>query len=66
MHDPLAATAVDLDLFVMTRRSNPSPGMVIWFAGSEIERFPSFREYFLAMVDYNQRVVQRLESGANA
>lgn len=50
----------------MTRRSNPSPGMVIWFAGSEIERFPSFREYFLAMVDYNQRVVQRLESGANA
>jgi SMI1-KNR4 cell-wall len=61
---PIAASPVDLDLFVMTRRSASHPGMVIWLAGSEIDRFPSFDEYFLAMVDYNRLEVQHLRSEA--
>jgi hypothetical protein len=38
----------------MTRRSASQPGMVVWLAGSEIDRFPSFDEYFMAMVDYDR------------
>jgi hypothetical protein len=39
------------------------PGVVIWFAGYEIERFANFDEYFLAMMDYNRRELRRfLES----
>jgi hypothetical protein len=62
---PIAASPVDLDLFVMTRRSSSRPGMVIWLAGSEIDRFPSFDAYFLAMVDYNRAEVANLQAGAN-
>lgn len=62
---PIAASTVDLDLFVMTRRRATRPGLVIWLAGSEIDRFPSFDEYFLAMEDYNRLEVQNLRSAAN-
>jgi len=57
---PIAASPVDLDLFVMTRRSAVEPGVVIWLAGSEVDRFPTFEEYYLAMVDYNRLEVRRL------
>lgn len=62
---PIAASPVDLDLFVMTRRSAPQPGMVVWLAGSEIDRFSTFDEYFLAMVDYNRLEVQHLRGAAS-
>jgi hypothetical protein len=62
---PVAASPVDLDLFVMTRRSSPHPGTVIWLAGSEIDRFPSFDEYFLAMIDYNRAEIQGLQASTN-
>ena len=58
---PIAASPVDLDLFVMTRRSADKPGVVIWIAGTEIDRFPTFDEYFLAMLDYNRAEVQALQ-----
>jgi hypothetical protein len=63
---PIAATPVDLDVFVMTRSSSSLPGQVVWFAGGEIERFPSFSAYFLAMMEYNRRAVQRLRDGTSA
>ncbi len=62
---PIAASPVDLDLFVMTRRSASQPGLVVWLAGSEIDRFSSFDEYFIAMVDYNRLEVQHLRSEAS-
>jgi hypothetical protein len=52
---PIAATAVDLDLFVMTRMSSPKPGQVIWFAGQEIDRYENFGEFYLAMLECNRR-----------
>lgn len=57
---PIAASPVDRDLFVITRRAADKPGVVIWIAGTEIDRFPSFNEYFLAMMDYNRAEVQTL------
>jgi hypothetical protein len=51
---PIAASPIDLDLFVMTRKSASQPGLVVRLAGAEIDRFPSFSEYVLAMVDYNR------------
>jgi hypothetical protein len=62
---PIAASPVDTDLFVMMRQSASHPGGVVWLAGSEIDRFPSFDEYFLAMVDYNRLEVQHLRSAAS-
>jgi hypothetical protein len=59
---PIAASRVDLDLFVMTGRSVSRPGTVIWLAGSEIDRYPSFDEYFLAMIDYNRAEVANLQA----
>lgn len=51
---PIAATFEDKDLHVITRTTSSNPGVVIWFAGQEIERYPNFEEYFLAMIDYNR------------
>jgi hypothetical protein len=57
---PIAASPVDLDLFVMPRMLAPQPGTVIWLAGDVVDRFPSFDEYFLAMMDYNRAEVEAL------
>jgi hypothetical protein len=57
---PIAASSVDLDLFVMTKRSAGKSGSVIWLAGSEIDRFSNFVDYFLAMIDYNRLEIQHL------
>lgn len=51
---PIAASAVDLDLFVMGRRGTPLQGTVVWLAGYEVDRFPTFTEFFDTMVDYNR------------
>jgi len=59
---PIAASSVDLDLFVMTKRSAAQSGLVVWLAGSEIDRFPNFGEYFLAMIDYNRLEIQHLRN----
>ncbi len=58
---PIAASPVNLDLFVITRRAALKPGEVIWLAGYEIDRFPDFDEYFLAMMDYNRGEVDALQ-----
>lgn len=52
---PIAVSQVGIDVFVMVRPCSPSCGAVIWLAGQEIDRFPDFTDYFLAMVDYNRR-----------
>ncbi|MBW4421102.1 MAG: SMI1/KNR4 family protein [Myxacorys californica WJT36-NPBG1] len=54
---PIAVSNTDIDFFVITRPNSVSPGMVIWFAGGEIERFSSFDEYFLCMVDHNRHML---------
>lgn len=57
---PLALSAANIDLFAITRPDSACPGLVLWLAGGVIDRFPSFSEWFLAMVDYNRREFQRM------
>ncbi len=47
----------------MTRRSAATPGVIIWLAGSEVDRFPDFNEFFAAMVDYNRADIDRALGG---
>jgi len=49
---PIAATVVDMDIFLLGKPGTPIAGQVLWFAGAEIERYENFDEYFLATVDY--------------
>jgi hypothetical protein len=58
---PIAVSSSDLDLFVMMRPGTQAPGTIIWFAGMEVERFPNFDEFFLAMADYNRLDYQNLQ-----
>ena len=58
---PISATQFDKDLFVIVPSGSRSPGMVIWFAGEEVERFPTFDDYFLAMVEYNRIALSRFK-----
>ncbi|MFA0814644.1 MAG: SMI1/KNR4 family protein [Anaerofustis sp.] len=58
---PIATTLNDKDLFVLTIPTSHKPGIVIWFAGEEIDRFSDFNEYFLAMIDYNREEIEDLK-----
>ena len=57
---PIAASPTELDLFVLTRKGDAQPGRVIWFAGSEVDRFPTFYEFFMAMMDYNRLLIDKM------
>lgn len=61
---PIAASEYDKDLFVISVPSSRKPGVIIWLAGEEIDRFPNFKEYYLAMLDYNRDEVHDLEEDA--
>lgn len=58
---PIAVSQDDIDLFVLTKTQSEKNGEVLWLAGGLIDTFLNFDEYFLAMVDYNRREVQRFE-----
>lgn len=55
---PIAATSMDSDIFLISKFK---PEEIIWFSGQEIDRFPNFNEFFLAMVDYNRAEVEDLK-----
>lgn len=54
---PIGATPIDRDLFCLDLKT----GVVVWFAGEEIERYLGFEQYFLAMMDYNRDEVRDLQ-----
>jgi hypothetical protein len=58
---PIAVSTTDLDLFAIMRPNSSAPGTIIWFAGTEIDRFSTFHEYFLAMADYNRLDYRNLQ-----
>lgn len=57
---PIAVSSNDIDLMLITRPHTVTPGKILWFAGGLIESYLSFDEWFLAMVDYNRELYQRL------
>lgn len=70
LHDvtllPIAATTVDLDLFVTPVVDGNQGSPVVWFAGSEVDRFGTFREFILAMIEYNARELAALTGRSEA
>lgn len=60
---PIAATTVDLDLFVMPVRDGRQVPPVVWLAGYEIDRFQLFEDYVLAMIEYNARELAKMTGG---
>jgi hypothetical protein len=62
---PIAVSSTDKDMFVITRPGGSYlSGTVIWLAGYEIDRFSTFDEFFVAMVDYNRLRYERFRHGA--
>lgn len=60
---PIAATMRHRDLFVITRPFSKLPGLVLWLAGEEIERYESFDDFFIAMQQYNRHDLAALRKG---
>lgn len=59
---PIALAKYDKDVFLLVRPPHRSSGQVIWLAGTVVERFPNFDEFFLSMVDYNRVRYDRLKA----
>lgn len=58
---PIGASDAELDVFLLVSpRSTKGAGTVLWWAGEEIDRFPTFRDFFSAMVNYNAQVANKL------
>lgn len=61
---PIGASDADMDVFMLVSENSPTnAGEVLWLAGSEVERYPDFREFFEAMVNYNAQLAQKLAAG---
>jgi SMI1/KNR4 family protein SUKH-1 len=58
---PIGASLEHGDVFVTVRPGVPSVPRVFWFTGYEVERYPSFWEFFLAMLDANRDELQKLQ-----
>lgn len=56
---PIGASEADLDVFLhLSPNASFLPGGVLWFANEEVDRYNSFDEFFMAMVDYNARIAE--------
>lgn len=52
---PIAASDYSYDIYLMVLDiESEFYGQVIWVAGEEIERYSSFEEFFLSLIDYNK------------
>lgn len=57
----IGASDFDLDVFLLVAdEARELPGGVLWFAGQEVDRYPSFHDFFAAMVNYNARIADKL------
>lgn len=48
------------DLFLQVREGGPDKGAVLWLSDEEVDRFPSFDAFYLAMLDYNREEIHDL------
>lgn len=58
---PIAASDRQADMFLLGLPSSREPSVVVWYAGYTIERFPDFDEFYLAMLDYTRRQIDKFE-----
>jgi SMI1 / KNR4 family (SUKH-1) len=57
---PIGLSREDNTLFCISTPLCLVPNQVLWFSGKLVDTFPDFREFFLAMCDYNRLEVERL------
>lgn len=57
---PVAASAIDKDVFFMQVRGGVLMPPLVWLAGEEVDRFESFGEFFASMIKYSQLDLQSL------
>ncbi|HYE17891.1 MAG TPA: SMI1/KNR4 family protein [Tepidisphaeraceae bacterium] len=57
---PIAFGQNSLDVFVLVNQGAQA-GQVVWLAGEEVDSFPSFSEFFLAMIDYNRAELPHIQ-----
>jgi hypothetical protein len=62
----IGASEAQTDLWLIGRPGTRRAGEVLWFWGSDFEDYPSFDEFFLAMVDYNRLELQRATGGGDS
>jgi hypothetical protein len=60
---PIGVDENSIVLYLLGKSDTTVAGQVFWFQGYEIERYPNFDEFYLAMVDYNRLLVQELIEG---
>lgn len=60
---PIAVASTDIDIFLIAGPRASEPGAVFWFAGQLIDKFPTFSEWFLSMIDYNRMAYQKMTGG---
>ena len=58
---PVAVSRHDKDLFVISKRNGENWGELLWLAGEEVDRFPTFREFLLSMTEYLRSELAELE-----
>lgn len=60
---PIGYSNKQSDMFVMLRPESSNAGTIIWLAGYEIERYRTFDDFFLAIVDYNRLRFESVRNG---
>lgn len=63
---PVATGTHNVDTFVLIKHGNPNAGTAVWLSGDEIDRFPSFHEFYLSMLDSNRLEVKTLKEELEA
>jgi hypothetical protein len=63
---PIAVSTDSVDVVFVATAGSGDAGAVYWFAGQLIDRFVSFDEFFLAMVDYNRAEFEALRGAREA
>jgi hypothetical protein len=59
---PVGASRTDIDIFAMPRTNREESAPVIWIAGLQVERYPSFTSFFRGMIEHNIKEADELRS----
>jgi hypothetical protein len=57
---PIGASGVDRDLFLMQVMDGVQVPPVLWFSGGEVDRYETFHDFVLAMIEYNAQDLKEL------
>ena len=59
---PVGLAMDDRDVVVVGQQGTPLAGQVLWFTGTDVERFPDFRSWYLTQLEWYQTVLERLRA----